>query len=83
MINNAGGDEEQLDLWKRVFNISKEEFKQMTSKEKILTMLKNNKDIIRFLSDIKLHHKDILKMYDEFNDNQASKRIINYIKNEK
>jgi|TARA_R110001592_G_scaffold20933_2_gene84949 hypothetical protein len=83
MINNAGGDEEQLDLWKRVFNISKEEFKQMTSKEKILPMLKNNKDIIRFLSDIKLHHKDILKMYDEFNDNQASKRIINYIKNEK
>ncbi len=83
MINNVGGDEEQLDLWKRVFNISKEGFKQMTSKEKILPMLKNNKDIIRFLSDIKLHHKDILKMYDEFNDNQASKRIINYIKNEK
>jgi hypothetical protein len=83
ILKNSGGDEEKLDLWKRVFNISDEEFKQMTSKEKLLPMLKNNKDIIRFLSDVKTHRKDILKIYDEFNDSHASKRIINYIKNEK
>jgi len=83
IINNSGGDEEKLDLWKRVFNISSEEFKQMTSKERMLPMLKNNKNIIRFLSDVKTHRKDILKMYDEFNDGKASQRILNYIKNEK
>ena len=55
----------------------------MTSKEKLLPMLKNNKTIIKFLTDTKTYRKDILKIYDEFNDNQASKRIINYIKNEK
>ena len=72
-----------MDLWKRVFNISGEEFKQMTSKEKLLPMLKNNKDVIRFLSDVKTHRKDILKIYDEFNDGKSSQRILNYIKNEK
>ena len=81
IINNVGGDEEQLDLWKRVFNISKEEFKQFTSKEKLLPMVKGNKKIIKFLLNINTHHNNILKMYDEFNDKQASKRIINYIKN--
>ena len=83
ILNNSGGDEEKLDLWKRVFNISGEEFKQMTSKEKLLPMLKNNKDVIRFLSDVKTHRKDILKIYDEFNDGKSSQRILNYIKNEK
>tara|TARA_R110000823_G_scaffold303236_1_gene424575 strand:- start:8308 stop:9477 length:1170 start_codon:yes stop_codon:yes gene_type:complete len=83
IINNVGGDEEQLDLWKRVFNVSSEEFKKMTSKEKLLPMIKNNKNIVKFLSNIQKHRKDILKIYDEFNDKQASKRIIDYIKNEK
>lgn len=83
ILNSSGGDEEKLNLWKRVFNINSEEFEQMTSKEKLLPMLKNNKTIIKFLTDTKTYRKDILKIYDEFNDNQASKRIINYIKNEK
>ena len=81
ILNNSGGDEEDINLWKRVFNINDEEFKQMTSKKNILPMLKNNKKFWELLSNLTHHHKDVLKLFDEFNDRQASKRIVKYIKN--
>ena len=31
--------------------------------------------------DVKSNNEKILKYYDDFNDNNASKRIINYIEN--
>ena len=81
ILNNSGGHEELLDLWLRSFNINIEEFKNLTLKEKILPKLENNQKVWKSLKDLVSYREDILKLYDEFNDKQASKRIINYILN--
>lgn len=81
IINNKGGHEEDLNLWLRVFNINVEEFKEMTSKEKMLPKTKNNEKVWNNLKDLIHYREDILKTYDEFNDKQASKRIVEYILN--
>ena len=83
IINSKGGHEENLNMWLRVFNINVEDFKKLTAKKDILPKLKNNKEVWDKLDNLLYYKQDILKMYDEFNDKQASKRIINYIKNEK
>lgn len=81
IINGSSGHEDKLQIWLNTFNITLEEFKELTSDEKIKPMLKNNLKIWRSLKSILSYRKDILKMYDEYNDKQASKRILEYLKN--
>ena len=81
IINGSSGHEDKLQIWLNTFNITLEEFKELTSDEKIKPMLKNNLKIWKSLKNILSYRKDILKMYDEYNDKQASKRILEYLKN--
>lgn len=79
IINGSSGHEDKLEIWLNTFNIDLDGFKQLTSPESMKPMLKNNNKIWKNLNDSVYYRKDILKMYDEFNDKQASKRIIDYI----
>lgn len=79
IINGSSGHEDKLEIWLNTFNIGLDGFKQLTSPESMKPMLKNNNKIWKSLNDSVYYRKDILKMYDEFNDKQASKRIIDYI----
>lgn len=79
IINGSSGHEDKLEIWLNTFNIDLEGFKELTSPENIKPMLKNNNKIWESLDNSVYSRKDILKMYDEFNDKQASKRIIDYI----
>lgn len=83
VINGSSGHEDKLEIWLNTFNIDLESFKELTSPEKMKSMLKNNNKVWESLDDSVYSRKDILKIYDEFNDKQASKRIINYILDEK
>ena len=53
----------------------------MTSKENMLYVTKNNSKVWEKLEDLVYYREDILKMFDEFNDKQASKRIVEYLQN--
>ena len=79
IINGSSGHEDKLDIWLNTFNIDLEGFKELTSPENMKPMLKNNNKIWESLDSSVYSRKAILKMYDEFNDKQASKRIIDYI----
>lgn len=79
IINGSSGHEDKLEIWLNTFNIDLDGFKQLTSPKSMKPMLKNNNKIWKSLNDSVYYRKDILKMYDEFNDKQASKRIIDYI----
>ena len=81
IINNNGGNEDKIKIWLNTFGINADEFKKLTSKENILPMLKNNDKLWKSLEDLVYYREDILKMFDEFNDKQASKRIIEYLQN--
>lgn len=81
ILDSKGGGEEDLNMWLRVFNLKLKDFKDLTSKDKMLPMMKNNDIIWKYLKDNVYYRKNILKLYDEFNDNQSSKRIIDFIKN--
>ena len=72
-----------MEIWTNTFNIGLENFKNLTHSDKILPMLKENNKVWNLFRDLVYSNKEILKLYDEFNDNKASKRIINYIENEK
>ena len=82
IINSSGGTEENLQMWLRVFNMNLEGFKELTSKDKMLKMMVNNNKVWKNLEDLVYYREDILKMYDEFNDGKAGKRIIDYIEND-
>ena len=79
ILNSDGGNEDKLRMWLDVFNTDVEGFKDLTSPEKILPMLKNNEQVWNNADNFVSYSERTLKMYDEFNDKQASKRIINYL----
>lgn len=80
IINGSSGHEDKLEIWLNTFNIDLEQFKELTSSRNLEPKLKNNNKIWKALQNTLSYREDILKMYDEYNDKQASKRIINYIK---
>ena len=79
IINGSSGHEDKLEMWLNVFNMNLEDFKKLTSLKNIKPMLENNKEVWKRLDNFVHCNKDVLKMYDEFNDKKASKRIIDYI----
>ena len=83
ILQGSSGHEDKIEMWLNTFNINLDEFKQLTHPDKMKSILKNNKEIWSKLSNLVYYKEDILKMYDEFNDKNASKRIVNYILNEK
>jgi hypothetical protein len=82
IINGSSGHEDKLEIWLNTFDIDLENFKNLTHSDKMVSMLKENNKIWNLLEDCVSSNKEILKLYDEFNDNKASKRIIDYIENE-
>ena len=79
IINGSSSHEDKLEMWLNVFNMNLEDFKKLTSLKNIKPMLENNKEVWKRLDNFVHCNKDVLKMYDEFNDKKASKRIIDYI----
>ena len=59
--------------------MSLENFKNFTHPDKILPMLEKNNKVWSLLENCVSSNREMLKLFDEFNDNKASKRIINYI----
>jgi len=83
ILQGSSGHEDKIEMWLNTFNISLEEFKELTHPDEIKPLLKNNNKIWSNLSKLLYSKSEILKMYDEFNDKRASKRIIKYILDEK
>lgn len=81
ILNSEGGSEENLALWLNTFNIDLETLKRITSEKNIKPMLKNNQRVWKNLDNVLSYRSSILELYDEFNDRQASKRIIDYFEN--
>ena len=79
IINGSSGHEDKLEIWLNTFNISLENFKNFTHPNKILPMLEKNNKVWSLLENCVSSNREMLKLFDEFNDNKASKRIINYI----
>jgi len=80
IINGSSGHEDKLEIWLNTFNIDLEQFKELTSSRNLQPKLKNNNKIWKALKNVLSYREDILKMYDQYNDKKASKRIIDYIK---
>ncbi len=93
-IENFKGHE--FNFWKNILNFNSFlEFKEFISPQYIKEALKRNKELEKNISknlvfydknhtfmDIKSKNQEILNYYTDYNDNQSSKRIINYIENE-
>ena len=96
-FENFKEDSHELSFWKRIlpqYFTNFKEFKEFISIDFInKTKIRNNKlekkieenlvfyDEKHTFMDVKSNNEKILKYYDDFNDNNASKRIINYIEN--
>ena len=96
-FENFKEDSHELSFWKRILSqyfTNFKEFKEFISIDFInKTKIRNNKlekkieenlvfyDEKHTFMDVKSNNEKILKYYDDFNDNNASKRIINYIEN--
>jgi len=69
------GLEDSKELWMRSLNITESKLLELLS-DKTFEVIKN-------INDSVWNHKDnLLDLFDDFNDGQASKRIIDYIENE-
>jgi hypothetical protein len=94
-IENYRGHE--YDFWSEILGFKTfGEFKNFIGENFIKKIKKRNQDLERHINDNlvlykkdfsfmgeKSNNKEVLKYFDEYNDNNASKRIINYIENEK
>ena len=68
------GLEDSTDLWMRAFNMTKQQLLNLLSEDLLEKIkIKNNK--------IWNTQDNLLYSFDDFNDKQAGKRIINYILN--
>ena len=88
------GVEDSASFWMGVFNIKTiDEFKNFIDLSRLEKFKKTNNHIMdiskkctnnydmnyKFLTDKVVSRKDFVKLFDEFNDKNASKRIINYL----
>lgn len=73
------GIENNVGQWMGVFNLSsKEELRDMLNSEVVKAIKDVNQEVWESLNK----REKLLTLFDDFNDKQASKRIINYIQNE-
>jgi hypothetical protein len=73
------GIENNVGQWMGVFNLSsKEELRDMLNSEVVKAIKDVNQEVWESLNK----REKLLTLFDDFNDKQASKRIINHIQNE-
>jgi hypothetical protein len=73
------GVENNLDMWLKVFDFkSKDELSSIFDSQVIDSIKNINQQVF---DNLKFPTK-LLHLFDDFNDKQASKRIINYLQNE-
>lgn len=70
------GLEDSKELWMRSLNITENKLSELLS-DKTFEVIKNIND------SVWNHKENLLDLFDDFNDGQASKRIIDYIENDK
>ena len=76
ILNSSGeGIESSKELWQRSLNINDSQLNDLLS-DNIFKIIKNNNEKVWNNED------DLLSLFDDYNDFKASKRIIEYIKNE-
>ena len=79
------GIEDKSELWMRSFNLkSKEELADLISPDTISRVSKNNDKVWNIVNNFvylnnNRDYKDILSYFDDFNDMNASSRIVNYM----
>ena len=79
------GIEDKSELWIRSFNLkSKEELADLISSDTISRVSKNNDEVWNIVNNFvylnnNRDYKDILSYFDDFNDMNASSRIVNYM----
>lgn len=79
------GIEDKSELWMRSFNLkSKEELADLISPDTISRVSKNNDEVWNIVNNFvylnnNRDYKDILSYFDDFNDMNASSRIVNYM----
>lgn len=66
------GLEDSTDLWVRSFNMTKQQVLDLLSPELLKTLKEKNKKVLN-------NKENLIHLFDDFNDKQASKRIIDYI----
>ena len=74
--SNNVGLEDSKSLWMRSLNITENELLKLLC-DKTFEIIKNNNNYIWNSKE------NLLYLFDDFNDSKASKRILNYIENEK
>jgi len=79
IINSRGGHEDRLSLWLSTFNLNLEEFKELTSEEKMLKTMEDNETLWKELNSFLVNSNNIVKLYDEYSDGKAANRIIKFI----
>lgn len=73
------GIENNIEMWLRTFNLSTpDQLTQILNQDSIDNIKESNKKVWDNLDN----PKNLLILFDDFNDGQASKRIIDYIENE-
>jgi hypothetical protein len=72
------GLENNVNMWLRVFGLKNKEELQYILNEEVIQSIKKVNDIV---FDSLNTPKKLLTLFDDFNDGQASKRIVNYIQN--
>ena len=74
MIQERGiGLEDSTDLWMRSFNMTKQQVLDLLSPELLKTLKEKNEEVWNTKGNL-------IHLFDDFNDKQAGKRIINYLK---
>ena len=83
ILNGSGvGVESNTEMWMSVFNLKTvDELKSMLSPKIIQNLLKNNEKAWNIVDNSVYCNKEILKLFDDWNDKRASNRIINFIEN--
>lgn len=87
IINSANnGIEDNVDIWMRTFNLSsKDELISLLKSDDINSCFINNKviwelsDKLLFYNNTTSDYTELLNKFDDFNDGQAAKRIVEYI----
>lgn len=75
--SSSEGVESTAELWMRSFGITFDILKGMISDERIKRVCERNNDIWAVVDSG--NREEILKLFDDFNDQQAAKRIVEYM----
>ena len=86
IFQSGVGIEQNKEMWKRVLNLKSDSDLKNIITGDIMNMAKSNNEVVwskldSYINDNSDKNKqDLLKLFDDYNDGNACKRIVNYLK---